>query len=193
MRALVQYLKRMARLTLMVMLAPFMFATVVLVGLVFLVPLSIGLCALIWIEENRFTIMMFRRKRYVPWFRLGSLQPGDRLILESPTIGWATTRVWYVPAAIIARCPYTAPATQADIDAYNNDVDTFPVHPFVEWIYDHCLSEETGAGILVRAWNGRTIVKRLLRRHPELGVIEVWSAPVPFRRSQKDAPDNNSA
>lgn len=75
---------------------------------------------------------------------------------------------------------------------FANESDPFPVHPFDEWVYERCLSPDTGAGVLIRAWNGHRLAKYFERRNPGIEIIQVWSAPVCFKRDRMRGEAKNS-
>ena len=189
-----QYLRRLAGLALMVIAIPLMIPGLLVVGIVFFLPLGIVLCLWNLIGELRFTLKMMWNRRFVPWYMLGNLQLGDRLILESPTIGWRISRLWLAPSHLFNNCPFEPPQSEDECNEFENGIDPYPVHPFHEWLYQRCLSPESGAGILIRAWNGQRFEKYVARRNPGLVLLQLWSAPVCMKleRVRAEAQNGNN-
>lgn len=190
-----QYLKRLAGLTLMVIALPLMIPGLLVVGLCFLLPLGIVFFLLNLIGEFFLTLKMGWRKQFVPWYLLRELQAGDKLVVEYPTLGWRISRLWLVPSRLFHQCPYTPPTTEEERRAFDDRNDAFAVHPFDQWIYEEVTSPVRGGGILIRAWNGSWLRKHFERTHPGIEVIEVPTASAAMKQERlSDEPksDRNS-
>jgi hypothetical protein len=187
-----KYLVRLCGLALMVIAIPLSIPGLLVVGLFFLLPLLTMFFLFNLIQELWFALKMGWKRRYVPWYMLSDLEPGDRLIVESPTLGWRISRLWFVPSRLFSQCPLTPPKSDDEYKEFDNKSDPFPVHPFDEWVYERCLSPDSGAGVLIRAWNGHRLAKYFERRNPGIQIIQVWSAPVCFKRERIGNAANDS-
>ncbi|MBM3964195.1 MAG: hypothetical protein FJ308_03885 [Planctomycetes bacterium] len=173
-----KYLIRLAGLAVMVVAIPLMIPGLLVVGLCFVLPLGIVFFLLNLIGEWFLTLKLALRNRFVPWYLLRELQDGDRLIVEYPTLGWRTSRLWLVPSSLYRQCPFTPPKSEEERKEIDDANEVFPVHPFEEWVYQKVISPVSGGGILIRAWNGRWRRKYFERRYPSIEVIDVWTGPV---------------
>lgn len=173
-----QYLKRLAGLTLMVLAIPLMIPGLLVVGICFLLPLGIVFFLLNLIGELFLTLKMGWSKRFVPWYLLRELQAGDRLILEYPTLGWRISRLWLVPSALYRQCPSDPPKDQKEREEYDDETDGIPNHPFDTWVYQKVASSISGEGVLIRAWNGQRLRRYFENRYPDAVVVEAWTGPI---------------
>jgi hypothetical protein len=179
-----QYLKRLAGLTLMVLAIPLMIPGLLVVGICFLLPLGIVFFLLNLIGELFLTLKMGWRKRFVPWYLLRELQAGDQLIVEYPTLGWRISRLWLVPSRLFHQCPHKPPATEEERRAFDDRNDVLAVHPFEQWIYENVTTPVRGGGVLIRAWNGGWLRKHFERTHPGIEVIEVSTASAAMKQER---------
>lgn len=171
-------IRRVLGIALLVIAIPLAVPGLLLLGIVFVLPLAVTLWMCLFVGEVRFTLKMIFKERYVPWYVLGEIRQGDRLILESPTMGHGITRLWLIPTELMVECPFRPPRSEDEVKEFANELDPFPVHPYDEWVYRRGMSPESGVGFLIQAWDGHRCCDYLARRQRNLETSHIWSAPV---------------
>jgi hypothetical protein len=146
-------------------------------------PILAGVCLFArganWISAQRFRFRMSRCGRYLSFrqaHRRIETQHGT-LIIESWTAGWGFTRAWWTPDDIRANSTVGPPTNMEIRNAIKNS-------RCLEWdkrCWENYTSPETGTAFLVRAWNGKSLERRIKKSFPSLSIVETWTAMVKWK------------
>lgn len=137
-------------------------------------------------SEVMFLLRMHRRGRVLTaraWRICGAACSGT-LIVETHTIGWSMSRLWWTADDIFESYPYTE---LTEVDLLRDDT-TREWHRFHEWCASEYLDEKCGRARLVRVWNGREHANRICGNYPFVRVLECFSASEEYLRLIRGEP-----
>lgn len=97
---------------------------------------------------------------------------GGTLTIESPTIGWVTTRAWWTPENVSLIGPRKPPDEKERSELKLK----YGLLDWDQWCYRNFTSTDTGRAVLVRSWNGLAAERKLHRSLPNLNVVHNWTA-----------------
>ena len=164
----------------------FLFAPLfVLLALIF-APLLAFLIPLGYISELRVWLRMYRLGRFLRprAARLRVSAEGGTLIVESPTLGWGTTRAWWTPDDILAQSPYSQP-TLEDYKSHLESAAEEKCLDWDRWCFDNYTRLEQGRALLIPARSGRSVEAKFKKAFPQVAVVHTWTAlahpPQPVR------------
>lgn len=151
----------------------FVLAPFVVTCLIFLAPLVIGVGVLAiswnWLIELLFQRKMRRSGRYLTLQQCKYRIVNERgtLIIEFPLLGWGNSRAWWTPENILLNAPRTPPTQEERGDSKLKR----EIFEWDRWCFMNFTSEETGRALLIRAWHGTSVEKKLRLYCSDLTVV----------------------
>lgn len=153
--------------------------------LVVAAPLVLHALVMTSLARRRFSRSLRAQGRVIRrsdvWERL--LLGRGTLILESFTLGWGTTRLWWTEEDVIAMAP--EPPETFDDESDLVERESRNPSPFTVWCHDRYLDPEGGSARLVRSRGGGRLRDRLLAEIPDTPCVEIWTAPLAMHREAK--------
>lgn len=157
-----------------------------LIILVVSAPLVVCALAMTSLACHRFSRGLRAQRRVIRrsdvWDQL--LTGRGTLILESFTLGWGATRLWWTEEGVLAMSP--EPPETFDDERDRVEREYRHPSPFTVWCHDRYLDSDRGSARLVRSWGGIRLRDRLIAEIPDVPVVEIWSAPLFVRRHTKE-------
>ncbi len=107
-----------------------------------------------YLRERAFVSLLQQRGRFLSFqqltARIRTESQEGTLIIETPFPSWAVTRAWWCPEKI-SEMPYSL-------------------------MFENYLDPDTGSACLLRAWNGKSIKRRVQRNFKQIEVVNAMAS-----------------